>query len=102
MAPMAGSAPTIRFQAFLESTMRHLLYLVAALLLAAAATAQTDPLEGIWEGTVQAPQGERPARVVFKKEGAGYKGTITGLRGDMELRQIKVEGNRILADAQVE
>ena len=64
--------------------------------------AQQDRLQGRWEGTAQSLQGERPVRAAFKKEGAGYAGTITGLRGDLAFKEIRVEGDKITAAAEVE
>jgi hypothetical protein len=39
---------------------------------------------------------------VFKKEGDSYRGTITGLRGDVPFKEIKLEGNRVTAKAEIE
>lgn len=71
------------------------------LLLVAPAMAQ-DKLEGRWEGKISSPQGERPATATFKKEGAAYTGAITGMRGDIALKEIKVEGDKVTAKAEVE
>lgn len=78
--------------------------LALAILLASslASSAQQDPLEGRWEGTVQLPQGERPVTATFKKEGNSYAGTITGLRGDVPFKEVKLEGNRVTAKAEIE
>lgn len=82
--------------------MRRLLIIFAAIISVqffAVALAQ-DKLVGRWEGKVQSFQGERDAVVTFKKEGDKYIGTTTGMRGnDMELREIKVDGNNITAVA---
>jgi hypothetical protein len=64
--------------------------------------AQADKLTGRWEGKLAMPQGERPATATFKKEGDNYTGTITGQRGDLQLKEIKVEGDKITAKAEVE
>jgi hypothetical protein len=64
--------------------------------------AQTDKLAGKWEGKTVAPQGERPTTAVFKKDGSGYTGTITGQRGDLQLKDIKLDGNKLTAKAEVE
>jgi len=73
-------------------------------LLVASGLAQPDKLAGRWEGNVQAPQGERPAVVVFKKEGDTYTGTISGMRGDAELslKEVKVDGDKVTAQSQIE
>ena len=54
-----------------------------------ASPAQQDRLQGRWEGTAQSLQGERPVKATFRKEGPGYTGTITGLRGDLTLKEIR-------------
>jgi len=71
-------------------------------LLAASGSAQQDKLAGRWEGKVLSPQGERSATAIFKKEGDAYTGTITGMRGDMALKEIKVDGDKVTAKAEVE
>lgn len=87
--------------------MRIVLMLLLALstlsLVTMATGFQQDRLEGRWEGSVQGPQGEQRAVATFKKSADGYTGTITG-RGDTEMpfRQIKVEGNKITALADVQ
>lgn len=79
-----------------------LLAIVAAGLVPAASAAQ-DRLAGRYEGKVQSPQGERNAAVTFKRQGEGYTGTTTGMRGDdLALKNIKVDGNKITANAEVE
>jgi hypothetical protein len=64
--------------------------------------AQQDRLQGRWEGTVQGPQGQTPARASFKKEGETYRGTITGLRGDIAFKEVKLDGARVAAIAEVQ
>ncbi len=64
--------------------------------------AQSDKLAGRWEGKIQSLQGERPATATFKKEGDNYTGTITGQRGDLPLKEIKVDGEKVTAKAEVE
>jgi hypothetical protein len=73
-------------------------------LIAVAGLAQQDKLAGRWEGKVQAPQGERPAVLIFKKEGSGYTGTISGLRPNSEaqLKEVKVEGDKVTAKTEAE
>jgi len=66
------------------------------------AAAQPDKLEGRWEGTVLAPQGQFPARASFKKEADGYRGTVSGLRGDLVFKEIKVDGTRVTAIAEAQ
>jgi hypothetical protein len=70
----------------------------------AAGTAQQDRLEGSWAGTVQGPQGQQQAVATFKKNGAEYAGTISGLRPGMDgvLKDIKLEGDNLSAKAEFE
>jgi hypothetical protein len=76
--------------------------ILAVTVLLVSSLAQQDPLEGRWEGTVQLPQGERPVTALFKKQGNSYTGTITGLRGDVPFKEVKLEGNRVTAKAEIE
>src|SRR5215471_9254464 len=66
--------------------------------------AQRDKLAGRWEGKVQSPQGEQPATLIFKREGEAYTGKMTGLRPDLEiqLKEIKIEENKVTAKADVD
>jgi hypothetical protein len=75
---------------------------VASLTLARPSLAVQDRLAGRWEGKLQAPQGEMPAVAVFKKDGDKYTGTITGVRGDIQLNEVKLDGDKVTAKAQVE
>jgi len=63
--------------------------------------AQSDPVQGRWEGTVRSPQGERSVVAIIKKEGDKYVGSITGLRGDVPFKEITLEGNTITAIAEI-
>ncbi|MFZ4984570.1 MAG: hypothetical protein ACOYLF_03825 [Blastocatellia bacterium] len=65
---------------------------------------QADRLAGRWEGKLSSLQGERPTAAIFKKEGAGYTGRTLGLRPGMEieLKELKVDGETITAQADVE
>lgn len=78
------------------------LLFAAALCLSVSAFAQADKLTGRWEGKTQAPQSERATTATFKKEGDVYVGTITGQRGEMPLKDIKLEGDKVTAKAEVE
>ncbi len=73
-------------------------------LLAGSAYAQQDKLAGRWEGKIQSPQGERPTSATFKKEGDAYTGSMAGMRpgSEMQLKDIKVDGNKVTAKAEVE
>ena len=68
--------------------MRRYLSIIALLALCVPAFAQTDKLAGRWEGKTQSPQGERATTATFKKAGDGYTGIITGLSGEMPLKDI--------------
>ncbi len=75
---------------------------VLCLLLLAVPTLAQDKLEGRWEGKLNSQQGERPATATFKKESAGYTGMITGVREDIALKDIKVDGDNVTAKAEVD
>ena len=86
--------------------MRRSFIVLGALLLqllAVAGMAQQDRLQGRWEGTAKSPQGERPATVTFKKEAdATYTGTITGLQGPIPFKELRVDGDKVTANAEVD
>jgi hypothetical protein len=65
---------------------------------------QSDKLVGRWEGKIQSPQGERDTSLVFKREGDTLTGKMPGLRPGIEilLKDIKIDGNKITAKADVE
>ena len=72
-------------------------------LLAVAGLAQQDRLQGRWEGTAKSFQGERPVTVIFKSESdATYTGTITGLQGPIPFKEVKVDGDQVTANAEVD
>jgi hypothetical protein len=73
-------------------------------LLAATGFAQADKLVGRWEGAIQSPQGERPTTAIFKKEGDTFTGRMPGMRPgtEIQLKEIKVEGNKVTARGEVE
>src|SRR5215510_3255543 len=83
---------------------RTLIALIVGLLLQLLVgfTLAQDRLAGRWEGKVQSIQGERDAAATFKKEGDAYTGSITGVRGDVPFKDIKVDGSRITAQAEIE
>lgn len=76
--------------------------LAALSLFAPLVLAQPDRLAGRWEGKVQSPQGERETTAVFKKESEGYSGTVTAMQQNLPLKDIKVDGNKVTAQAQLE
>lgn len=73
-------------------------------LLAVSVFAQQDKLAGRWEGKIDAPQGERQTTLTFKKEGNTYTGKMPGFRPgtEVQLTDIKVDGNKVTAKADVE
>ena len=64
--------------------------------------AQDEKLTGRWEGKTSSPQGERDTVASFKKEGDALTGTITGMRGDIQLKDIKIDGSKVTAKAEVQ
>ncbi|HYV05766.1 MAG TPA: hypothetical protein VFB82_14325 [Blastocatellia bacterium] len=86
--------------------MRRTLLVISVFLLAQSIgfAQSTDKLEGRWAGTVESIQGKQNAAATFKKDGAGYTGTITGLRPGMEaaLKDIKVDGDKVTAKTEIE
>jgi hypothetical protein len=71
-------------------------------LLAVAGLAQQDRWQGRWEGTAKSFQGERPTTVIFKKEADAYTGTITAMQGQVPFKEIKVDGDNVTANAEVD
>ena len=67
-----------------------------------AAMAQQDRLQGRWEGTAKSFQGERPTTVIFKKEADAYTGTITTMQGQVPFKKIKVDGDNVTANTEVD
>ena len=87
--------------------------IVLAQLIVVAALAQQAPqpqsappkaagVEGRWTGTVQTPQGEKETAVSFKKEGDAFSGTFLGPEGDILLKNIKVDSEKVTAKADIE
>jgi hypothetical protein len=77
------------------------LFRIALLLLTLPAFAQ-DPLTGRWEGKTQSPRGEQDTTVVFKKEGEAYKGSTSLMGREVVIKDIKIEGDKMTAKAEVE
>jgi hypothetical protein len=80
--------------------MRNI-FQIALLLLTIPAFAQ-DPLTGRWEGKTQSPRGEQDTTVVFKKEGEAYKGSTSLMGREVIIKDIKIEGEKMTAKADVE
>jgi len=63
----------------------------------------TGSIAGTLGRTAKSLQGERPATVIFKRESdASYTGTITGLQGPMPFKELKVDGDQVTANAEVD
>ncbi len=80
--------------------MRHF-WTALFLLISISAFAQ-DRLTGRWEGKTQSPRGEQDTTVVFKKEGEAYKGSTSMMGREVILKDIKIEGDKMTAKADVE
>ena len=80
--------------------MRHF-WTALFLLISISALAQ-DRLTGRWEGKTQSPRGEQDTTVVFKKEGEAYKGSTSMMGREVILKDIKIEGDKMTAKADVE
>ncbi len=54
-------------------------------------------IEGSWSTVTQTPQGSNDGKVIFKKDGSGYKGTISGGRmpAPADLISVTLEGNKL-------
>jgi imidazolonepropionase-like amidohydrolase len=70
--------------------------------LPAGQAGKSDPnakveIEGSWSTVTQTPQGSNDGKVTFKKDGSGYKGTISGGRmpAPADLTSVTLEGNKL-------
>lgn len=95
--------------------MRKLMLAAAVMLAAvttAAATAQAQTpdttkkapaaapsLEGQWSGSIETPNGGMSVMAAIKKGADGYTGMISGMEGDVPLRDIKMVGDTVTAVA---
>ena len=52
---------------------------------------------GKWRGSVSSPNGDMPVNCEIKKEGSGFVGIISGLEGDVPLRDIVIAGDTVSA-----
>lgn len=98
--------------------MRRLLIVAAVILLAQfislAAFAQQGEsakpkeqtsqkgLEGHWTGTIKSPQGDNETSADFKKDGDAFTGALSSPQGDLPLKGIKVDGDKVTAKAEIE
>jgi hypothetical protein len=85
--------------------LKVLFILMAGVPFVEAQTADgADRLAGRWEGRIASFQGERPTVAIFKRSGEGYTGRTLGLRpgAEIQLNDLKLEGDRLTARAEVE
>lgn len=54
-------------------------------------------IEGSWSTVTQTPQGNNEGKATFKKEGSGYKGTVSGGRmpAPVDMTSVTLEGNKL-------
>ena len=76
--------------------------IISVQLLAPAVFAQQDKLVGRWEGKIQSPQGERETSLVIKKEGDVYTGVMPGMGREIQVKDFKIDGDKITAKADIE
>ena len=59
--------------------------------------AQKDPLQGLWEGKVKSQQGDFPAKLTLRKDGASYGGTVSGPTPNTEMtfKEVILDGNKV-------
>lgn len=78
--------------------------IIALLQMLSLSVLAQDKLVGRWEGKLQSPQGERPTVMIIKKNGDDYVGRSQGMRPgqEVELKEIKVDGDKMTARADVE
>jgi len=79
--------------------MRKILSVVAgalvALMLTVPAQAQDVDVTGKWESTRETQQGTMTTTFTFEQDGNKLTGTLGSQRGDMEISDGSVEGNKI-------
>jgi len=76
--------------------------IISVQLLAPVVFAQQDKLVGRWEGKIQSPQGERETSLVIKKEGDVYTGVMPGMGREIQVKDFKIDGDKITAKADIE
>ncbi|MBM4194595.1 MAG: hypothetical protein FJ202_09490 [Gemmatimonadetes bacterium] len=66
----------------------------------AAPSTAGDAFVGKWEGTLQGPQGDQRLVAQFKKDSTfAWLGMVTSDQGEMVLRSITIEGDKLTATA---
>jgi hypothetical protein len=65
-------------------------------------TKKSDPnakveIEGSWSTVTQTPQGNTEGKVIFKKDGSNYKGTVSGgrLPAPVDMTDVSLDGNKL-------
>jgi len=94
-----------RFSVFSIGTLLIQLIAVAAFAQQASQTqsAPAKGVEGSWTGSMQIPNGgEMDMAVTFKKDKDVYTGTITVMQGDRPFKSVKVDGDKVKAQAEFE
>lgn len=64
-----------------------------------SATAGAAAFLGKWTGSIESPQGQMPVNAELKQDGTGFVGTISGLEGNVPLREITIKGDTVIAGA---
>jgi hypothetical protein len=64
-----------------------------------SATAGAAAFVGKWTGSIESPQGQMPVNAELKQDGTGFVGTISGLEGNVPLREITIKGDTVIAGA---
>ena len=96
-----------RFFVFSIGTLLIQLIAVAAFAQQASPTqsAPAQGVEGRWTGSIQIPNGgEAEMAMTFKKDKDVYTGTIAiiGMQGDRPFKSVKVDGDKVKAQAEFE
>lgn len=64
-----------------------------------SATAGAAAFLGKWTGSIESPQGNMPVQAELRKGESGFVGTISGLEGNVPLREITIAGDTVIAGA---
>ena len=70
-----------------------LVFALAALVHPVSASAQE--LAGRWEATRETPRGEMVQTLILQQEEGVWTGTLSLMRQEMEIKEVKVEGNQV-------
>jgi len=75
--------------------MRGLVPLLLAGALLAPAPLAAQDFAGSWEMTRETPRGTMTQTLVIARDGDGWKGTMTFMEREIDLKDVKVEGNTL-------